>query len=398
MIEIEKEKKKFLDSVEQEVKNRRHVFLYGAGVPAEQIYKELFNRGIEIDGFVVTNPEHNRTSLFGKEIIGIDSLNVDKEETLIVIATMSQYNDEIYKTLCDRDYKHIIQTTRENENIFTSGIEQQRRNKVAIEITTKIGCAINCRFCPQGALIQRYFENNTHRKAMLSYEDFAQCLKNLPKDAVITFSGFVEPFHNPRCADMICLAADMGFQVSLHTTLDGASMEDIKKIKDVPFEYVTIHLPDNEEYAHIRINDQYLEVLDAILEMKNKEGRPLVHSANSQGTLHPMIQKFIRKRVKYTDINLIDRAGLVEEVGENIDIKGKIYCPKSPQLKRNVLLPDGTLVLCCMDFGLKHEMGNLIDHTYEEIRKTEQVLRIRQSLLEEDSNVICRNCSIARNI
>jgi len=398
MTNIEQEKKAFFDNIEEVADKFAKIYLYGAGNPAEQIYKELERRQIKVEGFVVTNVSQNRKLLFGKEIVAVDCLKEKNEETLFIISTMAQYNDEIYKTLTDRNYTNVIRVPQ--GNIFITDIEEQRRFHTAIEVTTKIGCAINCRYCPQKLLINQYFINDKKRKSLFDFTDYKKCLENLPQDSIITFSGFVEPFHNPKCADMIRLTADMGFQVSLHTTFDGATVADIMKIKEIPFEYIVLHLPDEEGYANIRMTDEYFRVLDMVLDMKKADGSPVITSANSQGTFNSKVCDFVNNRVKYTNIHLIDRAGSLEDekIAENVNVTGKIYCPKSPELRRNILLPDGTLVLCCMDFGLRHELGNLLYNTYDEIRNFPENVKLREKMLVENSDIICRHCSIAKRI
>lgn len=125
-----------------------------------------------------------------------------------------------------------------------------------LEITTRVGCPVNCLDCPQGLLQSRY-----KGKRVLDFEDFKTVIDKVPEGTRIDFSGMCEPFANRRCTDMILYAADRGFPLALYTTLQGATMEDWEKLKGVTFEVVTVHLPDCEGRSHFLITEEYLDVL-----------------------------------------------------------------------------------------------------------------------------------------
>ena len=127
-----------------------------------------------------------------------------------------------------------------------------------LEITTHIGCPINCTDCPQALLRSKY-----HGRKTMTFEDYKLAIDKVPAGTRIDFSGMCEPFANPACADMILYAASKGFPLALYTTLQGATMEDWRKLKDVRYEVCTIHLPDKDGRSHFNITEEYLEVLAA---------------------------------------------------------------------------------------------------------------------------------------
>ncbi len=77
----------------------------------------------------------------------------------------------------------------------------------------------------------------------------------------VTFSGMVEPFHNPQCAEMILYAYDKGYKISLFTTLVGMKEKDLEIIKDIEFDHVTLHIPDEKYNSKFVINDEYIDIL-----------------------------------------------------------------------------------------------------------------------------------------
>ncbi len=370
------------------------VVIFGAGSSAAYLYKKMKEQQIEIKAFLVSDKRMNRSDIDGIPIVQMDEIKVDKETALVLVGVSKVSMQEVTDILGKYGFQHFLEP---DEDMAWGDLEETRRNRPAIEITTQIGCPVNCRYCPQDVLVARYFSRDKSRKKRMTLENYKQCLQNLPPDTVITFSGFCEPFLNPECADLMCYTAEHGNRMSLHTTLVGMTMKDFERIKELPFENVILHTPDRDGYANIPITDTYLQVLNSMLDAKNKDGEPLIKIANCQSKPDEKILQIINHRVSFSSDKLVDRAGNIkeEEVAEYINHKGKIICVKSPNLQRNILLPDGSLVLCCMDFGLRHELGNLIYNSYDEIMNS-KILHEIKSCMENDGDILCRKCSIAK--
>lgn len=371
------------------------VVIFGAGSSAFYLYKKMKEMDVKIKAFLVSDKRTNRSDIDGIPVVQIDEAGGNKETTLVLIGVSKVSMQEIETVLAENGFRHYVMP---EADMAWGELEEVRRTRPAIEITTQIGCSVNCKYCPQNVLVSRYFANDKNRKKKLSLEDYKRCLKNLPEDTVITFSGFCEPFLNPECADLICYTAEHGNKMSLHTTLVGMTMEDFERIKGLDFENVILHAPDKDNYAKIPITDVYLQVLNSMLDAKDKDGAPLIKIANCQSEPSEEILRIINHRVSFSSNKLVDRAGNIEEeaIAEYINHIGRITCVKSPELRRNVLLPDGTLVLCCMDFGLRHELGNLLHHSYEEIANG-KVLQDIRGCMENGGDVLCRKCSVAKN-
>lgn len=80
--------------------------------------------------------------------------------------------------------------------------------------------------------------------------------------------------------------------------------------------------------------------------------------------------------------------------------KGKISCSLCGKaLNHNILLPDGRVLLCCMDYGMKHVLGNLMEQSYEEIMNGKEINKIKDAINGDESiDVLCRGCSSATEI
>lgn len=251
-----------------------------------------------------------------------------------------------------------------------------------LEITTHIGCPINCLDCPQTILWKKYVGSTT-----LDFEDYKKVIDKVPAGTRIDFSGMCEPFTNPRCADMILYAYEKGFPLALYTTLQGATMEDWEKLKDVRYEVVTIHLPDAEKRSHFRITESYLDVLS----------KWFTNNYSCHGTIDERVIPYMMpNRPLITFMH--DRAGNVP-FRPHIDIspEKELWCITSGKnMDHNVLLPNGDVLMCCMDYGMTGRFGNLFEQSYDEVLHSEAAEKMRATLTKGES--ICRHCSNARCI
>lgn len=250
-----------------------------------------------------------------------------------------------------------------------------------LEITTQIGCPINCVDCPQALLRSKY----TGKKS-LSFEDFKTAIDKVPKDTRIDFSGMCEPFANKDCSKMILYAAEKGFPLALYTTLQGATMKDFYALQNVKYEVCTIHLPDKDGRSHFNITDEYLQVLSFWD----------CNSYSCHGQIDDRVLMHIKERGVITYMH--DRAGNVEGRPHRfIHPFADLWCITSGKdMNHNVLLPDGTVLMCCMDYGMTGVFGNLLEQSYEEVMNSETAVNMRKTLSEGES--ICRHCSNARPI
>ncbi len=268
-----------------------------------------------------------------------------------------------------------------------------------MEITTRIGCKIMCRVCPQDMFVKRYREVSPEGDIMMSLETFKTCIDKLPADAGVNFSGMAEPWLNPACTDMVLYAAEKGHPVALFTTLVGMTKDDYLRIRHINFPTVVLHIPDQTGGAKIDVTDEYAELLDMIVE-DEIAGKFHITKYSCHGPVHEKLKDIVEKSHLFVDSNLHSRAGNVEEDDVySVYHKGSIKCQSSGwQINRNVLLPDGSVVLCSMDFGLKHIMGNLLKQDYDEIIHGEVAEHIRDCMKNEGcGDCLCRQCAIAEN-
>jgi hypothetical protein len=264
-------------------------------------------------------------------------------------------------------------------------IKQKWQNYPAptLEITTIIpekGCVVDCVFCPQRTLEEVYKGTR-----ILTLEAFKTMVNKVPTDVRITFAGFTEPWMNKYCTEMVVYAHEQGHPVSVFTTGVGVSIEDMEAIVDIPFAGnpnggFVLHLPDAEMLARHPITPGYLKTLEWIRDNKHRIQNFSVMSMGKE--LHPSVRhifdwapsydmwsragNLIRESVaKPQLITLRDRWNAITHTGPKT-------CGCVEGLYHNVLLPNGDVSLCCMDYGLEHIIGNLNTQSYEDVIPEDQ--------------------------
>lgn len=371
------------------------LYIYGAGIYANNIYKFLVQQGIDVDGFLVTHKDGQKET----SIPIMEYKEVISENAGIILGLNSHNSRQVYSYLTERgfDENKLIDGGKYLEN----GSERLGFEGDAImEITVRIGCSVNCRFCPQSNLIKKYFAEDKNREKMMSIETFRKCLEKIPKDVGIVFSGFAEPFLNQDTIEMMIFACQSGRKVDLFTTLIGADMDMVKAISKLPLHYVGLHCADRYGYAAIPVSEEYYQMIEYLVECKKSDGiSPFVDFCNAQGEPDERIVEICKGRYEI-GTTLFDRAGNLEGkdlIGKK-NLSGKLECSMCGALtNRNVLLPDGTVLICCMDYSMKHVLGNLLEQSYDEILNGKESLMIRSGLNgDETLDILCRQCSCAR--
>ena len=388
----------FLRKVKMLRDNVKFLYIYGAGLYGRTLFQTLIDNNINVDGFVVTvaNGEQSVNNLPIIEIQNIINqdigvvLGLSKFNTLEVLDYLQQKKFNMQRVIYRSEF---VRNMDKNNNDFNEN--------PMMEITTNIGCRVNCQYCPQSILLKNYFKNNVKRKSMLEFEDFKVCVDKMPKNCDIIFCGMSEPLLNPKCVDMIEYACKTGRTVELFTTLVGADMNIVDRICELPINLVTLHVADKFGHAKIPISQDYYTMIEKMISAKKEDGSAIVNLCSSQGEADGHIKKICSKKVDIvTDLH--DRAGNLE--GDNLmkqqRLHGKISCSLCKQeMNKNILLPDGTVLLCCMDYGIKHPLGNLLKESYADIMNGKAMQYIKEGVQgNENIDILCRKCTAAHNV
>ena len=278
-------------------------------------------------------------------------------------------------------------------------------NKPTLEITTMIGCPLMCNYCPQDSLREAYGDDIKY----MSFEDFKTIIDKVPVDVRLDFSGQAEPWVNPACTDMVEYALSKGFQIGIFTTLYNWDETTVQRMGDLLFahapqiEIFKIHFPDEQgnmrgwrpsaewEYAYT--------VMHIIIELTGVYSEAMTMSDNG---VHPAIRHLSGVQVSHDwSSSAHDRAGtlpLEQVAGQPLKFSPRhsypIKCRKTDLYNQGVLLPNGEVLLCCMDYDKKHVMGNLLEHDYQNLFTNPEIIRIKQinALPKYSNESLCKSC------
>lgn len=209
-----------------------------------------------------------------------------------------------------------------------------------VEFTLAIGCPVNChKYCPQEVLVRSYGKASRQ----MTLENFKTMLTHIPKRVSIDFSGFCEPCVNPAFADMAKYAYKEGYKIHVATTLQGATNQTVKDLLDLQYEGFVLHLPDGRN-ANFKLSNEYKNNLFCVM-----QGVPNVQYVS----MNDIFVSNEREKICRGELPKPRRIGVCRKSG-------------SPQM---VVMPDGRVQGCDMDFLLHHTLGNLLEDDYDTLVK-----------------------------
>jgi hypothetical protein len=273
-----------------------------------------------------------------------------------------------------------------------------------MELTTMIGCPLMCTFCPQDNLRGSYGEGTKY----MTQRDLTTMLVKLPRDTRIDFSGMSEPWANPECTSMLEEVLYMGFDIAIYTTLYG--MTDPARVKKVLEDHKSqvkvfmLHLPDaNSNMKGWKLTQEWMNAFEMVMTLQHQIQIGAM-TMDKTGFVHPSLQHLVGRLPGWVGHTRADSLNLEQIEGQVISItphnEFALTCRSTPFYDRNVLLPDGSVVLCCMDYDLKHVIGNLLTQTYDEIFQSKPLLDLIavNETPEFNKCSICKSCENVRKI
>ena len=386
-------KEEYLKEVKKRCLNRQ-VVIYGAGRKAIGLLHFLKEENIKAEAFIVTQGSENKYAEEGLSVYSISDNPFLPDRTVVLIGVRKRWLPDIIRTLEAHGYNDYIEPLEGIEYLLDG--DKDRSELPVLQVTLQIGCKISCMYCPQDVFVSNYSKDKKREKKM-TLEKFKMFIDKTKSDVIIDFAGFTEPFLNSECVEMIKYADYTGHPIELFTTLAGLDDRQFNEIKRIAFREVVLHIPDSNNNSRILITDEYIKILSEVMQTQKPDGSPFIDWGSCHGNVHEKVKGIIDGKMRVIT-QLHDRAGNLKEKGE-IEIcpylTGKISCSGAPDYNHNVLLPDGTVLLCDSDWGMKHILGNLNDSTYVEILSGKEIRRIRAMLEEKNSDVLCRSCCYA---
>ena len=174
----------------------KKIFIYGAGSVGNIVGDLCEKNDISYEGYAVTDLMQNPKEFRGKKVYSLEQIKdvYSLEQVLFLVAVLQRGEKSIENYIQSQGGRFILSTP--DDIMLMDEWENKRKKSAVMEITPSIGCSVNCHYCPQGMLLKAYFENDKNRKKSLTFSEYKLLLDKMPKDIIIDFSGFVEPFLN----------------------------------------------------------------------------------------------------------------------------------------------------------------------------------------------------------
>ena len=272
-----------------------------------------------------------------------------------------------------------------------------------LEITTMAGCPLSCSFCPQDKLKSAYGKGNKY----LALEQFKAVLRKIPPHVQIDFSGMSEPWANPEATEMLSHALQRGHSIAVYTTLYGMTLDDADRTIDLlsahreRIKIFCLHLPDRAgNMRGWKHSSEHETVLKKFLDF-GKRGILRKFEAmtmDEHGAVHKDLEHLGITLGKWTGISRAGSLDVAAIGGQKLHHSPRnanpVSCASTPDYDHNVMLPNGDVVLCCMDYSLKHVIGNLFEQDYEELFASAEMDRIRagNAAAGYSKCTICKSC------
>jgi hypothetical protein len=285
-------------------------------------------------------------------------------------------------------HRRALKIGRSENEKFTWFGKRKVLNAPALEITTNIGCPVACVYCPQPVLLAAYKKRSS--VYTMSFECFKTCVDKVPAEVAIDFSGMSEGWKNPECTRMVQYASERGHRVRIHTTLSGMRKEDVTMLSTLPLEAFRVHLPSNNYFEKITVDARYLEVLENVASLI-PAARFVCFGKRTNLDAVKLLRKYPTAEIRMASAS--NRAdNRCSEKPLFCMRKGAMTCANNARY--NILLPNGDVILCCMDYGLKNVLGNLLSMNYAELFQGQVFQKICVGFKDPSLETLCRSCTV----
>lgn len=264
-----------------------------------------------------------------------------------------------------------------------------------LEVSLYLGCKINCSYCPQNILYK-----NTEKK-YLNFSEYKQLINTVPPDVEIAFCGMSEPLLHTEFEPIARYTLNKGHKISCFTTLPSTFTQNVNFfLKNNIWNRRCVHIID--EFMSSKIDELYLKNIENYFSVIDKNDRQVntisILTKNVDSRINDLLEKYGIKHLPYYEIPYMRIKAPIPRFTNPIisqRLKGAIYCSQGHD-KIQHLLPNGDVVLCCMDIEKKHLLGNLYINTYNSIFNSVQYNFVKEGF-NKDLNTICRTCIMAKN-
>ena len=269
---------------------------------------------------------------------------------------------------------------------------------IMLEFSLYVGCSIGCDYCPQNEL------NKKCSTKYMSFEDYKKYLSTVPKNNVyLVYAGFCEPLLYDDLENVVKYSYDNGYNILCASTLPTLNENNVELfLTEKYWKGRTVHLKDSHMNQK-HFGDKYYEFLSRYLKQvrdqsdKTKEYKFSFLAENLDEKILAILKEYNLEEMlsPLTPYQRIDAPVKSKNIITPEYKSGRIYCSEN-FYRKQMVVPGGDVVMCCMDVQKKHILGNLSSMSYNDIHKGEEYKKIMKGFNDESLNTICRKCIYAK--
>lgn len=266
-----------------------------------------------------------------------------------------------------------------------------------IEVSLLKSCPVGCEYCPQDVLRHASRAAGV-TQGQMTPETLSDIVRNAASGVpgvTVAFSGFSEPFKHPRAADMmeLCERSPYVRRIAVYTTGEGLQAPDVERVgrlsKLVKF---TVHI-DAFGGPQRTLSGQIWQHLPQIARCVRQAVVLMVRDSVDLKQIALVSEHVKQFGIPFGTSTAISRSANILRLVRTGESSTAVTCDKMGKSKAPVVLPDGTCVACCNDYGLTLPLGNLARQTWTEL-DFDSVIRKQR---DPSSGAICfRDCHFAR--
>lgn len=266
-------------------------------------------------------------------------------------------------------------------------------NYRSIELNLRIGCPINCSYCPQSKFLKSdYGKNKT-----LSVDYLKRIIDNATEDKhliEVYFAGFSEPLALKDWRNLVslCEATELVYRYVIFTTGYQITEDDLIFLANCKKVHVNFHV--GEKTMMPNFDDSIWQKLGLI--KKYLPNSCFLEVGFNEKDFEGINEKLNKHKLNHKFQEIISRSGNLQSVGLiQLNVKKSLHpvtCDKLHEKKRPVVLPDGTALACTNDYGCEMKIGNLYESKWSSL-DFERIINLQKNC---SSDLPCfRDCHFA---
>lgn len=247
-------------------------------------------------------------------------------------------------------------------------------------------CNLNCSICPTNS-------GMTRKKGFLSFNLFQNIIAKSTSLEHLCFHNWGEPLLNSDLFEMIKYAHNRGIRYTVLNT-NGTLLDDncVNQIIDSPLSIIRISV-DGNPYTYQQIRRISFKTIEKnifhLIKKRDKTngsfkvGIVMVIDEQTENQIDSFYNKWR---------NIVDHIRFQPKI---IQSKRKSLCPElfGNGYGQMVVLWDGKVIPCCVDYEGKLQIGDAQHESVDSIWHGLEVKRLRKKHLRGDFPDICKNCN-----